>query len=660
MFPQLENARIDWDQSHPSSREFGDVYYDRSSGLAESQYVFLEQNHLSERFAQLAKEDRSHFTIAETGFGTGLNFLLTWSLWRQYSQSSSAVLHFISMERWPLSREDLATSLSSWPELQELSAQLLEVYPPALQGFHRLVLDQGRVRLTLLLGDATEQLEKAVFQADAWFLDGFAPAKNPELWTPRLFDLIQQRSAAGTTFATFTAAGVIRRSLQERGFTVEKVPGFGRKREMLRGLYQSDSGPNYSALFHSQPWLIPPAPSSSRQAIIIGAGLAGANLAWNLYSRGWQVRVYDQDGIASGASGNPQGALYAKLGVEYTPQTRLQIASLLFSQRFYGQLAQTTPQADFWHPCGVLQLAHNANEQERQHKFLARNQYPSEIFYPVTAEEGSRLAGTRVAQEGLFFPKSGYVRPAVLCESLLNAAHVAVRTQHIEELRYDAIQQSWQLLGSGQEILDQAPVVILATASASLKFSQAQGLPLKSIRGQITLCPQPKDTALNSVICGEGYVSPPRNGFLCTGATFQHNNDNPALEAADHESNLQQLAQLAPALAVESDSVNIEQLNGRVGFRCASTDFTPLVGPLSNEEIAHKALPDSSIQSDSHPPYWPGLYISTAHGSKGLATCPLSAELLADLICGQPLCVESDLYRILSPLRFWARRQAKP
>src|SRR5690606_8539717 len=358
--------------------------------------------------ALLEKEGRSHFTIAETGFGTGLNFLLSWSLWRQHNDSNAAVLHFVSMERWPLSREDLAISLSSWPELQELSAQLLEVYPPALQGFHRLVLDQGRVRLTLLLGDATEQLEKAVFQADAWFLDGFAPAKNPELWTPRLFDLIQQRSTQGTTFATFTSAGVIRRSLQERGFGVEKVPGFGRKREMLRGLYQPESERPYGSLFQSHPWLAPPAtPTSLKQAIIIGAGLAGTNLAWNLHSRGWQVRIYDQEGIASGASGNPQGALYTKLGVEYTPQTRLQISSLLFSQRFYGQLAHSLPQEDFWHPCGVLQLAHNLSEQERQHKFLARNQYPKEVLYPVTAEEGSRLAGTKAAHDCLFFPSSG-------------------------------------------------------------------------------------------------------------------------------------------------------------------------------------------------------------------------------------------------------------
>src|SRR5690554_68175 len=663
MFPQLETALMYWDLNHPSSHQYSDVYYARASGPAESRYVFLDQNQLPERFARLAAEGRSHFTIAETGFGTGLNFLMSWSLWRQHTKSSSAVLHFISMERWPLSREDLTTSLSAWPELHELTAQLLEAYPPSLQGFHRLVLDQGRVRLTLLLGDAVEQLEKAVFQTDAWFLDGFAPAKNPELWTPKLFDLIQQRSTCGTTFATFTAAGVIRRSLQERGFAVEKVPGFGRKREMLRGVCQHEEQPPYGSTLQAHPWLTPPtAPlNQSKQAIVIGAGLAGTNLAWNLHSRGWQVRIYDQEGIASGASGNPQGALYTKLGVEYTPQTRLQISSLLFSQGFYNQLAQSLPEQDFWHPCGVLQLAYNENERERQQKFLARNQYPKEVLYPVSSEKASQLAGTRIDHDGLFFPQSGYVRLAELCHSLLNAAQVTCHSQHIKAISYNTEQQAWLLLGRDDEVLDQAPVVIIATASASLQFTQANQLPLKSIRGQVSLFPQPKALTLNSVVCGEGYVSPPRGGMLCTGATFQHNNESRVLQPADHTSNLNQLARLLPDLAPHLETADSANLDGRVGFRCASSDFLPLVGPLPNQEVAQEAFskPSEIASNDSDQLYWPGLYISTGHGSKGLATCPLAAELLADLICGQPLCVEADLYRILSPMRFIVRQQPK-
>src|SRR5690606_21990071 len=414
---------------------------DRESGLAESDFVFLRQNNLAERFAA---QGAGHFTVAETGFGTGLNFLLTWALWAQQVQRSDAVLHFISVERWPLAPEDLSRSLETWPQLAPYAKELLAAYPPAVEGFHRLLLAGGRVRLTLMLGDAQQQFSRSRFTADALFLDGFSPAKNPDLWTPTLFRLIAERSGPGTTFSTFSSAGAIRRGLQEQGFLVEKVPGFGRKREMLRG-YMPDTGATDAQLTQNQP----------REAHVVGAGLAGTHAAWNLTSRGWTVQIYDDQGVGQGASGNPQGALYTKLGIEYSPQTRLQLASLLYAQRLYAQLgaAASTP---FWQPCGLLQLADSAAEQARQQKFLELNRYPSDILQAVSAEEASRLAGTNLTQPGLYFPRSGAVQPHNLCRALLEMADIEVRRGLVADLHSDADNQLWTLLDAEGRVLDQA------------------------------------------------------------------------------------------------------------------------------------------------------------------------------------------------------------
>ncbi len=646
--PQLDNAQIDWRDSHPSSRLFADVYYDQESGLAESDFVFLRRNNLAERFAA---QGPGHFTVAETGFGTGLNFLLTWALWAQQVKRPDAVLHFISVERWPLTPEDLAHSLQAWPQVAPYAQELLAVYPPAVAGFHRLLLGGGRVRLTLLLGDAEQQFARASFTADAWFLDGFAPAKNPDLWTSSLFRLIAQHSAPGTTFSTFSCAGIIRRGLQEQGFQVEKVPGFGRKREMLRGTL----GPAAEANIQSSP-------SLAREAIIIGAGLAGTQAAWNLASRGWKVRIYDGQGVAQGASGNPQGVLYTKLGVEYSPQTRLQLASLLHAQRAYRQLsALASP--PFWQPCGVLQLAESAAEQARQQKFLELNRYPADVLQAVSAEHASQLAGTPLPQAGLYFPHSGAVQPGNLCRALLEDIGVEVRPSFIAELHFDPSTQHWNLLDAEERLLDQAPVVILANATAIKAFSQTKDLPLKNIRGQIARFKAPSDLHLKAVVCGEGYVAPPIQGMLCTGATFQHGNSDSQVRPEDHRANLEQLGRLIPDWAPLLQVSDLVDLSGRVGFRSGSPDYLPLIGPLPQSPVTSDSTSNSTSPSTSNGLYseqtltnWPGLYATVGHGSKGLATCPLAGEVLADLITGQPLCLEVDLVRAITPGRFLRKR----
>lgn len=234
--PATESAELIWRDGVPESATFGDVYFNRDDGLAEVRHVFVGPSQLPERFRQVSAQ--GHFVIAESGFGTGLNFLAAWSEWMsQRPLDDNAILHFVSVERYPLTRSDLVTALSHWPELRQLADELIELYPPLIKGTHRLVLAGGKVRLTLHFGDIAEALKQLTFKADAWFLDGFTPSQNPEMWHSGIIELVAEHCKTGTTLATFTSAGAVRRSLIECGFDIKIHPGFSHKRDMLVGQY---------------------------------------------------------------------------------------------------------------------------------------------------------------------------------------------------------------------------------------------------------------------------------------------------------------------------------------------------------------------------------------------------------------------------------------
>ncbi|WP_228141666.1 tRNA (5-methylaminomethyl-2-thiouridine)(34)-methyltransferase MnmD [Marinobacter sp. X15-166B] len=257
--PAIESARVRWRDGQPESEQFGDVYFSRNDGLEETRYVFLQHNQLEARFRRLQAGES--FVVAESGFGTGLSFLAVWQLWRRCAPPAGAVLHFVSVERYPLTVEDLAKSHQLWPELSELAAALHEQYPPLTRGLHRRLLDDGQVRLSLFFGDAVEGWHTMRFTADAWFLDGFAPAVNPQLWVDEVVDAVARHSKPGTTLATFTAVGRVRRGLQAAGFSMRKPPGYGFKRNMLAGRFEPAEPPHD-----------PPIPAAGQWRPLIGHG----------------------------------------------------------------------------------------------------------------------------------------------------------------------------------------------------------------------------------------------------------------------------------------------------------------------------------------------------------------------------------------------------
>ncbi|MGF6161393.1 tRNA 5-methylaminomethyl-2-thiouridine biosynthesis bifunctional protein [Pseudomonas sp. 2725] len=654
MKPVLPHAQLDWDdQGRPYSRVFDDVYFSDKSGLDETRYVFIEQNRLAERFAALPEGGR--LVIGETGFGTGLNFLCAWQMFEQHA-AAGARLHFVSVEKYPLSPADLQRALALWPELKVFADQLLEQYVAIHQGFQRLTLDHGRVTLTLLIGDALEQLPQLDARIDAWFLDGFAPAKNPDMWTAELFAELARLAAPGASISTFTSTGWVRRLLNAAGFKMKRTPGIGHKWEILRGEFLGWP-PETPAPALDKPWFARPAPlTGERQALVIGAGLAGCASAASLAARGWQVTLLERhDAIAREASGNPQGVLYLKLSAHGTALSQMIVSGFGYTRRLLEHLQRGRD----WDDCGVLQLAFNAKEAERQAQLAAA--FPADLLHLLDQSEAQAVAGIGLAQGGLFYPEGGWVHPPALCQ--WQAAHPQIQLlTHHDALELRKVEGRWQAW-DGERLLADAPVVVLAGAAEIQRFPESAELPLKRIRGQITrLAQTPQSQALSTVVCAEGYVAPARLGEHTLGASFDFKSDDLTPTTAEHLGNLAMLEEISHDLVerLQADKLAPESLQGRAAFRCTSPDYLPIVGPLADTQAftqAYAALGKDARQvPDVECPWLDGLYINSGHGSRGLITAPLSAELLAAWLDNEPLPLPRGVAEACHPNRFALRR----
>jgi len=610
----MNTPSLAWQDGLPFSPQYGDIYFSRESGIAETRHVFLQQNHLAERWRAL--QPGEYFVIGETGFGTGLNFLCAWQLWQEVAPAS-ARLHFVSTELHPIAPDDLRRALDLWPDQAGLSAQFLAQYGALAPGWHRMTFAEGRVVLTLLVGDARTTLPRLDARVDAWFLDGFAPAKNPQMWDAELLQAVARCSASHATFATFTCAGIVRRGLEAAGFKVEKVPGYGQKREMLRGQL---AGAGHLAT------AVP-----DREAIVIGGGLAGCASAQALAGRGWRVTLIERHPtVAAEASGNHQGILYARLMPKMGPLSELTLAGYQHALRMLGQLL---PQGDdSWRQCGLLQLAFDEREAARLQGILDLT-LPQALLHGVSRNEASTLAGVELPFGGLMFPGSGWVSPPALCRVLAEQPGITLVTeQEVSAIEHG--NAGWEVRGAAGPIAT-APVVIVACANHSRRFAQTAHLPLRSIRGQVTHLPATlQSRAVRTVLCTEGYVAPARHRIHTTGATYGNLEETLELRAEDHRQNLDMLSQLSPELyaAVGGDTLAVEYLDGRAACRCNVVDYLPLVGAVSAES--------------------PGLYVNTGHGSRGLITAMLAGEALAATLTGEPAPLPMELMQAMAPGRF--------
>lgn len=639
----LEFANIQFDDSGvPESHHFGDIYFSRDNGLAESRYVFLQQNRIYERLSTLTATSANEqvFHIAETGFGTGLNFLLVADLFLALSgdDDRGAKLHFTSFEKYPLRPDDLLRAHQHWPQLAAVAERLQAQYPDKVPGLHRLKL-HPRITLDLVFGDALDTLPdwSATHRntVDAWFLDGFAPKKNPDMWQPTLFQAIAATMKPAATLATFTATGHVRRGLQAAGINIQRISGFGNKREMLRGYLQRLATP----LRHS----------SAETIVIVGDGIAAASLLWSLKDHTADIRLVTQASyLAHGASGNPQGAVYPLLQADWTITSAFYSQAFEYAQQLYQQLAPDLLVSD-----GVLQLLKDDDACRRARKLLQRSEYPLSLIRGVTQQQASSIAGVPLPNPALFYPSAGWLQPAHMVERLISKT-VQYRSEHgrITQVLLDTqVTQlerqdgAWYLITNINESL-RADHVILANGQDVNRLLPQSLVPIRPVRGQIT---QIKPATghpllpLKTVVCHQGYVTPALNGSMCIGATFDKKNTAAKTLTQDNQSNLTQLEE---GLGVSMPNNTI--VGERASIRATTPDHLPVIGRVPQLRQNGKQLAEL-----------PNCWMLSGLGARGFTSAPLAAEILACELQQRPLPVGQRLKQALMPKRFAERAMAR-
>ncbi len=654
---QITAARIHYnEQGTPVSDVFDDVYFSNDSGLHETQYVFIDNNHLQARWPS---HPRAFFHIIETGFGTGLNFLLAWRNFQHYQTqhptSRCQRLYFSTFEKFPLAKADLAQALNCWPELADLSQQLLSQYPPAVAGCHRLQFDNGAIVLDLWLGDVHDNLPQlaATNLADAWFLDGFAPSKNPEMWQDSLFLGMARLSQPGTTVATFTSAGIVRRGLQQVGFTVKKMKGYGRKREMAVAVMPADQLPSCDPSHCDSAFTATAAQSSSNSTatetapsatqgisaavLIVGGGLAALLTALSLIAKGRKVHLICQDqSVGKGASHNRQGALYPQLQSSFSEHSKFHLACFGFANRQYRKLLQ-----QFNFPmefCGVLQLACNEQLARRFDKIAQAPAYAEAYAQPVTSEQASEIAGVALPYSGLYFAEGGWVAPQRFCQAAFQflteqpgfQASLGYQLQSYLNTT-EGVELTLKAVTSGEQHQLQGQHLVLCTGHALPQ--QASELPLNVIRGQVSHIKAEGLAALKTVVCHQGYITPQDDGYAkesCIGATFDRDaykhNPEPELKTADDVFNLDLVNTVLKQPSWFADAT---VTSAKAAFRTTAPDHLPVAGKLAD-----------------------GTYMLGALGARGLLFAPLLAEYLAARLCDEPEPLSLQQQQMLSPCRF--------
>lgn len=648
-------AELDWsEQGLPLSTHFSDVYYAREDALGESNHVFIQGSNLSQRWSHPPPNNHNNncFVIAEMGFGAALNFLLCWRLWHEHPQRHAGWgrLHYLALEQYPLSLEDLSKLHLLWPDLAQYSMPLRQWYRADCSGWQRMLLAPD-VCLDLFIGDATMELRKRSANdqpVDAWLLDGFSPDKNPELWSDSLFQLMARHSHETSSVATYSCAGHVRRGLQQAGFNVSKAPGFANKRHMLScEQFNGDNiKPDPGEL--SEPWFkLERANHRTREAVIVGAGLAGCHTARSLARRGWRVRVLDAgNSPGNGASGIPQLALRCRLFSQHSWSACFYLQAFCFASRFFQAIQHDA--ASGWHGSGVMQLADAMNKRKSLHPTAISRLYPASVVQVDTGPES--IMGS-LSNGAYWFTEGGWVDPVILCNRLLATDGIEVRYgQSVQKLQRD--ENQWLLLGEQDQRLDAAEVVVIACGAHAANFAQTAALEYELTAGQCTVVHTSSALAdVDSVIAGSRTVFPAANDLHTIAASYRPTEKHPQ---ADEDSDRENLTALADMFSKTTEDFN--QHASAVAVRANTRDRLPTVGQLpdfATMKNQYSELSRNANRQFAEPgAYHRGLYLSSGHGSNGLSTCPLAGEILASMINGDSLPVAQEIMNILNPCRF--------
>ncbi len=644
----MKYANLRWRDGQPYNPDFDDVYFSIDNGIEETEHVFIYHNQLPQRFIQ---REKAHFVIAETGFGSGLNFLVTVRHWLKLSEPSQ-VLHFFSVENSPFTIDDLIQAQNLWPELSDIARQLQQQYSAASYGFHSFDLFQGRVKLVLMIGDVNVMLPQMQAKVDAWFLDGFAPGCNADMWSETVFSHIKRLSSENTTFSTYTAAGFVRRGLIDVGFDVSKVAGTGNKRHMLIGRYNIKDNMTHKSI---QPWYEnTPAGPDNKKVTIIGAGLAGISSAWALVKRGYQVEVIEA-GSHSGAqaSGNPQGILMPRLSLQDSAEAEFYTSAYFYALRCLQLLDE---KQNCWKQTGGIQLPCS----ERIKKQIENYPQDASFVQALDAKMTNQVSGVEIDKQAHYFPQAACVFPKKILQKMIdemgNALRITYNTK-VESIDYK--NQQWYLNNAENEVIHQASCLILANAWQVKQFKQLEHIELQPARGQINLYKSNQQSSkLKVPLSFDAYLMPESNEQHVSGASFVVNDSNTEVRTEESQRNLHDINRWFTGWFTEGDICG-----ARASVRAVTSDRVPVVGQVIDKQ---QAIRDYADLHKGKPSYqYPlakvlsGLYVNTGHGARGFTSAFLSSELLAAMICDQPLPVSNRVGYALHSSRFLIRSLKK-
>ena len=722
------------------NHRFEDFYFNPGLGKEEGTHVFIEGNNLGERWRALhSKKTSANFVLAETGFGTGLNFLLALDLWlksrTENGSQTSGTLHYFSLEKYPLSRQALTKVFDHYNPFPELAQHLLNLYPDPLSGQYFINFEQLGIpaRLYLFFSDASNALEQLEcypanshekkstvgLKVDAWFLDGFAPRENDEMWNSDIFSTIASLSKPGTTAATFTVAGSVKRGLKNAGFDINKRPGFGKKREMLtatfkQSLVERPTKPHANAFFR-----LPNRKTRPRSIAIVGAGIAGCSIANRLAKEGIRIDLYESNKhLASEASGNTVAALHPRTAKQRGIHSDFLELAFHYAYQHYRAAKLSTK------PNGLIQIDADLNDSGLADPFEVNARQNFSSWY-------ANQCASSAFGSGILYPDAGAIKPAEICKELTSHKNINVLTKHqinaicaenIEEGSNATVESGPRLRytdnnhtdNNHQEKTSTYDAIVIASGSATQKLLQknlisTENMAVKNIRGQTTQLkletktdanPGGFDTnalspsLVNKVLCGNGYLYLQEDNSAHTlsifiGASYVLDSDSNDISTLEFLENLDiasdllslhpnaysafitlfkdirfELKQRTTAVSLSSPTI-LDSRFGRVtienhaALRCTSPDYLPVVGPLFDEQaFIQQYKPwakNAKTDIDAVCPLKHELYVCTALGSHGFGTAPILAEAIASDILGSPSPLCEPLRTALSPQRFLLR-----
>lgn len=622
-YQALKPARPDLDSAGlPYSSDYGDIYHAAQGSLAQARHVFLAGNGLPRRWA-----GRERFVVCETGFGLGGNFLALWQAWRA-DPSRCRRLHVVSLEAHPFTRDGLAAMwrASLAPELRALANELLDQWPEPLPGLHRLEFEAGALTLTLGFGQALVLAPRLEARVDAYFFDGFSPARNPEMWSPHLFRRLARMAAPDATLATWCSAGHVRRAMEDAGFLVERRPGLHGKRHMVAGVRRALRTPGKAHL--------PQPHQGARTALIIGGGPAGAGMAHALALRGWQASVVDPAPVLAGGvhQGHVAAACVPLIARDDNPRARLARAGNLRTWARWSGLGEAAAPLR----CGALQMQRLEGRAGDPREALAALAFPETWVRWMEQDEASERAGLHVSQGGVYFASGMLVRPPELLGALLRTPGIVPVQAGVAGLQHT--QQGWQAMGQDGQILAEGAILVMAGAAASWPLLQQAGLTeqaaprlagLQPTGGAIAAWPSARLGGGPACVLGaEGYVLPALEGRCVLGSTYEEDG-----AAWDRLARRRAIAEKMPAMLADarlgvSDGTETWWMGDWSGWRAVVPGRLPVFGPV---------------------PQLPDAWVATAFGSRGFSWAALAGDVLAAHLEGEPLPLERDLLETIRP-----------